>query len=392
MPTSTPTQRRRLWPVFVMPGLVLLLAIGWCGFWYVASSQIDSQFQRWKEREAKAGRVYDCGQLSVGGFPFRFEVHCARASARFAAQTASQAAIDAKIAGIQVVAQVYNPKLLIAEFASPADVAPQGQPPMLARWSLAQASVYGLPEAPERVALVLDNPAVDRVASAAQMPFGRAKHLELHGRIAEGAINDHPLIDVALDLVGASAEGVHPVAAEPFDLNAQARISGLANFAPKPWPERFREIQAAGGNVQIVQSRLQQGDLIAVASGTLGLDANGQLSGELKMTVAGIEKVIPALGLDKILNGTVPQATLDRVAPGLKSQDVDNALNALDRLVPGLGGMVRQQAPSAMAAGVTMLGEKTTLEGKPAQAIPLRFADGGMFLGPVRLGDAPKLF
>jgi hypothetical protein len=392
MQNSVPAGRRRLWPVFVMPGLVLLLAVGWSGFWYFASSQISSQFDRWKDREAKAGRVYDCGQLAVGGYPFRFEVRCSNASARFSSQTASQVAIDAKVGGIQAVAQVYNPKLLIAEFTSPADVAPQGQPPLIARWSLAQASVYGLPEEPERVALVFDNPAVDRISSAVQMPYGRAKHLELHGKIAEGSINNHPVIDVALDLTAASAEGVHPLAAEPFDLSAQARISGLTNFAPKPWPERFREIQAAGGNVQIVQSRIQQGELIAVASGTLGLNANGQLDGELKMTIAGIEKIIPALGLDKIVNGSMPQATLDRVAPGLKTKDVDNALNALDKLMPGLGGLVRQQAPAAMAAGVTMLGEKTTLEGKPAQAIPLRFSDGAIFLGPVRVGDAPQLF
>ena len=36
------------------------------------------------------------------------------------------------------------------------------------------------------------------------------------------------------------------------------------------------------------------------------------------MTVAGIEKVIPALGIEKMLEQGVPQATLDRVAPGVK--------------------------------------------------------------------------
>jgi len=35
------------------------------------------------------------------------------------------------------------------------------------------------------------------------------------------------------------------------------------------------------------------------------------------MTVAGIEKVIPALGIEKMPDDGVPQATLDRVAPGV---------------------------------------------------------------------------
>ncbi len=384
--------RRRLWPVFVMPGLVVLLAIGWSVFWYVASSEIGRQFDGWQAREAKAGRVYKCGDLSVGGYPFRFEVSCANASASLSSQTPSQAPIEARVARILAVAQVYNPKLMIAEFTSPATIVPQGGQSLTARWSLAQASVFGLPEEPQRVALVFDNPAVERIVSSVQSPFMHAKHVELHGRIAEGSVNDHPVVDAALELDGATAEGLHPLAAQPFDLTATARLRGLANFAPRPWPERFREIQQANGSVELVNSRVQQGDIIAVASGTLGISPQGRLDGELKMTVAGLEKIIPALGLDKIANGGIPQATLDRVAPGLKSQDLNNALGALDKLVPGLGGLVKQQAPAAIAAGMTMLGDETTLEGHKAQAVPLRFVNGEVFLGPLRIGDVPPLF
>lgn len=384
--------RRRLWPVFVMPGLVVLLAIGWCVFWYVATSQLNAQFEGWKTREAQAGRVYDCADLSVGGFPFRFEVRCNNASASLSAQTATRPAIDVKLGGILAVAQVYDPKLLIAEFGSPVTIMSGGDPPLTAQWSLAQASLYGTPDAPQRLAMVFDEPTLDRIGAAVHAPLLRARHIELHGRIAEGSVTDHPLVDLALEFDNASAEGSHPLLTEPFDLTAQARISGLNNFAPKPWPERFREIQAAGGNMQIVQSRLQQGNLLAVASGTLGVNANGRLEGALKMTVAGIEKIVPALGLDKLADQGISQGTLDRVAPGLKSKDVENALGALDRLVPGLGGLVRQQAPAAMSAGVAMLGERTTLEGRPAQAIPVRFVDGAVFLGPIRVADAPQLF
>jgi len=384
--------RRRLWPVFVMPGLVVLLAVGWSVFWYVASGEIGRQFDGWQAREAKAGRVYKCGDLTVGGYPFRFEVGCANASASLAAQTASQAPIEARVTRILAVAQVYNPKLLIAEFTAPATVLPQGGQSLTAKWTLAQASVYGLPEEPQRVALVFDNPAIDRIVSSVQSPFGRAKHVELHGRIAEGSVNDHPVIDIAAELNAATAEGVHPLAAQSFDMTTTARIKGLNNLAPKPWPERFREIQASNGSVEIVNSRIQQGDLIAVASGTLAISPQGRLDCELKMTVAGLERIIPALGLDKLVNGGIPQATLDRVAPGLKSNDLNNALGALDKLVPGLGGLVKQHAPAAMAAGLASLGEETTLEGKKAQAVPLRFANGEVFLGPLRIGDVPPLF
>ena len=38
-----------------------------------------------------------------------------------------------------------------------------------------------------------------------------------------------------------------------------------------------------------MQSRIQQGEMIAVAAGTLGLNANGRIDGELQMTVTGLE-------------------------------------------------------------------------------------------------------
>ena len=164
-----------------------------------------------------------------------------------------------------------------------------------------------------------------------QTPLARAKHVELHGRLAEGSPTDHPVIETVLQIDEGSVQGVHPVLAEPFDADVRAQLSGLKDFAPKPWPERFREIQAAGGQVEIVQSRIQQGEMIAVAAGTLGLNANGRLDGELQMTVAGLEKIVPALGIDKMLEEGVPQATLDRVAPGVKTQDVNNLFGALDR-------------------------------------------------------------
>ena len=185
---------------------------------------------------------------------------------------------------------------------------------------------------------------------------------------------------------------LHPLLAAPFDADVQTRLAGLKDFSPKAWPERFREIQAAGGHVEIVRSRIQQGDLIAVAAGKLSLNANGRIDGELQMTVAGIEKVIPALGLEKMLEEGVPQATLDRVAPGVKTQDLNNLFGALDKAIPGLGKVVKQNTNVGVTAGINSLGTEAVLEGKKARAFPLRFADGAVFLGPLKVAQVPPLF
>ena len=398
MSDITPAPRRRpLWRLFIMPVLLLIAAAAWSAFWFYSASRVDVIADAWRAREAQSGRVYDCARRSVAGYPFRLEVRCDGARVSLVSQTAGQGAaqtpITAKLGQILVVAQVYDPKLLIAEFTAPATISdPNDSSSMIVNWRTARSSIVGLPGVPQRISLVFDDPALDRVKGSLQTPLLRAKHIELHGRIAEGSPSDHPVIETVLRVAGGSLQEVHPLLAQPFDAEVQAKLSGLKDFAPKPWPERFRELQAAGGHAEIVQSRIQQGNLIAVASGTLGLTPEGRLDGELQMTVAGIEQVIPALGLEKMLDDGVPQATLDHVAPGVKTQDVRNLLGALDRAIPGLGNAVKQNVNVAATASINSLGKEAELEGKKARTFPLRFTDGAVFLGPIKVGQIPPLF
>ena len=390
-------RRRPLWRLFIMPILLLIAAAAWSAFWFFAASQVDVRADAWRAQEAKSGRVYDCAKRSVAGFPFRLEVRCDGASVTLLSQTAARAAtqapITAQLGEILVVAQVYDPKLLIAEFTAPATISDRGrQTSMIVNWNKAHSSVVGLPAVPQRASITFDDASVNRVDGPVQAPLAGAKHVELHGRLAEGSALDRPVIETVLQIAGGSVQGLHPLLVQPFDADVRTMLSGLKDFSPKPWPERFREIQAAGGHVEIVQSRIAQGDLIAVAAGTLGLTAGGRLDGELQMTVAGIEKVIPALGIEKMLEEGVPQATLDRVAPGVKTKDVNNLLGALDRAIPGLGKVVKQNANVGVAAGINALGKEAVLEGKKARAFPLRFVDGTVFLGPLKVAQIPPLF
>jgi len=390
-------RRRPLWRLFFMPVLLLIAAAAWSAFWFYSASQVDITADAWRAREAQSGRVYDCARRSVAGYPFRLEVRCDGASVSLISQTAGAAPgeppITAKLGEILVVAQIYDPKLLIAEFTAPATISDRGgQPSMVANWRTARSSVVGLPAVPQRVALVFDDPSIDRIEGSAQTALARARHIELHVRLAEGSPSDHPVIETALQIEAGSVQGVHPLLAQPFDADVRTRLSGLKDFSPKPWPQRFREIQAAGGHVDIVQSRIQQGDVVAVAAGALTLNAEGRLEGELQMTVAGVEQLVAALGIEKMLEEGVPQATLDRLARGVKTQDLNNLFGALDRAIPGLGKAVKQNANVGVAAGLNALGKEAVLEGKKARSFPLRFVDGAVLLGPVKVAEIPPLF
>jgi hypothetical protein len=389
-------RRRPLWRLFFMPVLLLIAAAAWSAFWFYSASRVDQTADAWRAQEARSGRIYDCASRSVAGYPFRLEVRCDGVSVSLVSQTAGQAAaqtpITAKLGEILVVSQIYQPKLLIAEFTAPATIAGPGLPSMIANWSKARSSVVGLPDVPQRISLVFDDPSIDRTDISPPTPLARARHIQLHGRLVDGSEPGHPDIETVLRIEQGSVQEVHPLLVEPFDAEVRTILTGLKDFSPKPWPQRFREIQAAGGHVEIVQSRIQQGDLIAVASGSLGLSAEGRLDGELQMTVAGLDKVIAALGIEKMLDEGVPQATLDHVAPGVKTADVNNLLGALDRAIPGLGKVVKQNASVGVAAGINALGKDAVLEGKKARAFPLRFVDGTVYLGPLKVGQIPPLF
>ncbi len=107
-----------------MPALLVVAAIAWSGFWFYAASEVGVRADAWRAQEAKAGRVYDCGKRSVAGYPFRLEVRCDDASVALVSQTAGAAApFTARLGEILVVAQIYQPDRLIAEFKAPASLA-----------------------------------------------------------------------------------------------------------------------------------------------------------------------------------------------------------------------------------------------------------------------------
>ena len=137
----------------------------------------------------------------------------------------------------------------------------------------------------------------------------------------------------------------------PMGAEGSAVLRGLHDFAPKPWPERVREWQAAGGRVEIARLRVTRGDTVALAAGDFGLTPGGRLDGMLNITATGIE----------------PVAEL-------------------------LLGPAEARAQAALLAGLRLLGGRAELEGKRAIALPLRFRDGSAALGPVPVGKVPALF
>ena len=341
------TERSRHRRYLVLTLLVLLLAGGWIGLWYYAAGHGEAAVEGWRAREAKAGRDYVCGKQTVGGFPFRFELVCDRAAATF---RSVEPPLELKTARILVAAQIYQPNLLIAEYTGPLTIGARGRAPqMTLKWSLAQSSVRGTPAAPERVSIAVEAPVLEGESPAGVMM--RARRVEIHGRLAEGSVASRPAIEIALRAEQLSVPAAGPLAVVPIAADISGTLRGLRDYSPKSWSARFREMQANGGRIEITRARLEQGQTLALGSGTLSINANGRLDGQINMAVAGVEGFINALGA----------ATQQRT---------------------GLG----------FTLGLGLLGGNAQVEGRRAIALPLRIGDGTVYFGPLKVGEIPPLF
>lgn len=372
-----PPRRRSLRWVFLSLAVVILVA-GWSAFWFYAAERAKEVIAGWLEREARVGRIYTCGSQTLAGFPFRIEVRCADAALQMRGM---QPPVSVRMGDVLIAAQIYQPTLLIGEWSAPLSISDEGQPPkMTANWTLLQTSLRGRPRAPERISVVVDNPAWERVTGGASERMGAAKHLEVHARMASGTMRDRPVIDLAIRANALQAPDIYPLISQPTNADVDLTLSGMKDLSPKTWPERFREIQEAGGKIDVKASRFAQADWVATGSGALGLTANGRLDGEIRVTIAGLEKLLQQIGVDYMSR------------PGAGSDKLNSAFNALDRIAPGLGGLARDRAGPAIAMGAAMLGQATELEGRKAVALPLRFDDGKVYLGPLKIAETLPLF
>jgi len=366
---------RRRWPFVALALLVPLLAAGWTAAWYYAAGRAGAVIEGWREREARSGRIHRCASESIGGFPFRFELRCLEPTLEV--KTADrQLHVAAK--DILLSAELWQPTRFAGEIVGPLTVSEPGQSAtIVANWRRASVEMRGLPVAPERGTIAIDNPVFERTDGAETRRLFTAQRLETVGRMLEGSARHNPVIEVSVLLTEAVAPDLHAIAEKPFDADITAVLRGLRDFRPKPLPERFREIQASGGSIEIKQAKVRQAETVARANGTLGLTARGRLDGQLRVAVANLAALLPALGLSK---------RADQPAP------IDKAAERLDRVAPGLGNVARQNAGPALLAGLNFIGQPVEIEGQRALALPLRFSDGVVSLGPIPLGQVAPLF
>jgi len=386
-PAAAARRRRRgRWRAAAIAVMVVVtLGLIWSWLWYYTASIADRTLAGWVERETAAGRLYSCASQTLGGFPFRIEVRCADAVAEVNTQ---RPPFTVRAKDVLVTTHVWHPTLMVSDITGPLSYADSDQPPsLIANWSHAQVSVLGPPPDPQSVAFKLANVHVDRVGAGGgnTAPLFKADRADIQGRVIDGSARNNPVVEAVLHVAAAAAPTLHPAVAQPTDADIDVVLRGFKDLSAKPWGVHFREMQAAGGSIEIKYLRLAQGGAVILGTGTLTVNAQGKLDGLIRVAIVGVEEIVPLLGIDELIGRGV-----DRIAgaAGAPSQ----GLGALDRLVPGLSAAVRTTANASVIENIKKMGQPTEIDKKPAILLPLRVADGAIFLGMVPLGTVPPLF
>ena len=234
----------------------------------------------------------------------------------------------------------------------------------------------GVPPNPDRLSIELTAPQLERIGDGE--PLFKAKRTDLYARIVGGSPQDRPVIELTLHAAGAIAPTLHALLAQPTDTDIDTIVRGLKDLSPKPWAQRLREIQASGGGFEIKSLRMTQPGSIVVGAGTLTLNANGKLDGVVRVAVVGLEQIVPLIGIDRMLGQSLGQLSVGN--------------GTLEQLVPGLSETIRTTTTATLIDNLKKMGEPTSIDNQPAVVLPLRFADGAIYLGMLRIGEAPALF
>lgn len=333
--------------------LVILLALGWSAVWVYAAGRAEREIEAWIAREARLGRIWNCGDRSLGGFPFRFELNCRAPSL----ETRGGDPVRISAVSAQAVAQIWEPNHIVAEFTAPARVEDLKTGKVYdGTWSLMQVSGIGdLSGQPQRFSLQADNPKIlDGAAAGTEpRPLLSARLLELHARRTPAADGKPDGVDYAGGIAGGESALLAGLGiAGPVEVTLQGNISASADLRPMPVAERLRAWAAAGGVLRVDRFVVTTPEIAVSAEGTGMLNRQGLVNGNITLGFAGLTEL---------------------------TQRLDQA-----------GVIPSGWAP--MVAAVAMVGRPAEVGGRKGSSFALGFKDGMLRLGPVPVGAIPPLF
>lgn len=328
--------------VLIAPFAVLALLIAaYTGYWIYASGEIKAWARGWISEQEMAGYQIEHGPMRVTGYPLRFTLDVLDPEIE---APAVEGGWQGRFSRFQASAMPWNFNHWIITIGGPLLLAAEagGRPALYqADASNAQLSINSSREGTQRVGITLEHFVLD----ALEGPQPGLTGLE---RLAlTGTLDDQNQLAARLEAAGITLapDTLEPELAATFGATADIlRFDG----AVTQWDILARDGNAAawagaGGEILIGAGQLVWGPADLGGTGELTLDGQLRPAGRLSVVIAEPESLVEAL-----------------VEAGL--------------VQPGQGDALRLAAMMAPRRDNGI-------------ALPLRLQDGGIFLGPARIGS-----
>ena len=261
MPNASP----RPWRMFLPLTVVVLLALIWSGYWYVASGIARQNVAAERARMAEKGFTLACSQESWGGYPFHFEFTCSSPILTYTGEA------EIRSTNLLLVALAYAPWQVAALIDGPSVASIQGFAPTEIKHQRSLAAVTF--DKAWKPSFSADLPSVS-VAN-----LGQAEKLKLFTRPSAADGTELALQGIHVTYV---PEGKPPVSIDDASLLGKLQKDqtfGLDKF------------------------ELRQGQLRYWGSGTLSVDQQHRISGQIDTETNDIGALLaiagPQLGLSE---------------------------------------------------------------------------------------------
>jgi hypothetical protein len=333
-------ERFRLGLVLPFAGLIVGVLVHGL-YWAVVAGGLDQRAEAWIAVQERAGYEIEHQGLSVGGYPFRFSL---RVDAPVIGAPASDGGWRAEFERLAATAQFYNLDHWIVTLGAPARLSTQ---------VAGEAAVYLLNADLARVSLAATSGATTRVGAdldgfTLTVESGPAAVVERVGQVRlSGFLDEQDRLSFALEAldVRLADSQMEPEIVEAFGSTAQrVRLSGALTH----WSTLARAVDpyvwtGSGGRLEIAAAQLVWGPADINGSGEITLDTLMRPTGRLSLVVT----------------------------------DPDTLIGALEA-----AGLVYDEQGQALRLFALMAPRRDT-----GIALPFRLQDGGLFLGPARIGS-----
>ena len=335
-------RRRRLGLAVLV--LILILVGGYSGFWFIAAGRVESGLVDWAQLLREQNLDLSWSGVRVEGFPFAFHIRLVEARLRSAAGNPADLAIP------ELSATVRPWRLREWQLSAPKGFDGMAGPTTDPVVHLAAHSGTG-------AALVAGDggPQVWLILTDVDAEFGPTVHAEtahLWLTLPPHPPQSHtePAFGLAADLHGVEVPSPPAPFKNPVD-DIAFGVTLMGAFSPDQPAAAAAAWRDAGGTLELDHFDLHWSSLAVAGSGTLALGPDLQPIGGFSGSVSGYDEALGAL-----------------VAAGqMRASDARLARVAL-----------------AMLA-------KTGPDGRPEIATSFTIQNGQMYLGPAKLGPAPRI-